>query len=54
MLVVILATQEAEIRKIKVRSQSHLLQNPILKKPFIKKGGVTQGRGPEFKPPYCK
>jgi hypothetical protein len=39
---VILALQEAEIRRITVRSQPGqiVLQDPILKKPFTKKGLV--------------
>jgi hypothetical protein len=51
---VILATQEAEIRKISVRSQPKKTVRKTLsgKKPFTKKkvGGVGQGVGPEFKP----
>jgi hypothetical protein len=35
---VILATQEAEIRRIKVRSRPHSLQDPISKIPFTEKG----------------
>jgi hypothetical protein len=44
---VILATQEAEIRRITVRS-------PYLEKPYHKNwaGGVAQGEGPEFNPQY--
>jgi hypothetical protein len=42
---VILATQEAEIRKIEVRSQPRQIV-PITKK---RAGGVSQGIGPEFK-----
>jgi hypothetical protein len=36
----ILATQEAEIRRVTVQSQPRqiVLRNPILKKPFTKKG----------------
>jgi hypothetical protein len=44
---VIIATQEAEIRRIEVRSQPSL-RDPILKRA----GGVAQGEGPEFKPHY--
>jgi hypothetical protein len=44
---VILATQEAEIRRIVIQSQSRQIvpQDPILKKPFTKKraGRVAQG-----------
>jgi hypothetical protein len=49
---VILATQEAEIRKITVRSQpSQGLGDPISKIPNTKRaGGVPQDVGPEFKP----
>jgi hypothetical protein len=48
---VILATQEAEIRRLEVRSQ---FGRPYLKKTHHKKwaGGVAQGVGPEFKPQY--
>jgi hypothetical protein len=37
---VILATQEAEVRRITVQSQPRqtVLRDPILKKPFTKKG----------------
>jgi hypothetical protein len=55
---VILATQEAEIRKIIVQSQHEklVLETPIWKKYHHKKraGGVAQGIGPEFKPQYCQ
>jgi hypothetical protein len=55
---VILATQEAEIRKFAVRSQpgQRVLWDTILKNPSQKNrvGGVAQGEGPEFKPQYCK
>jgi hypothetical protein len=57
MVPVILATQEAEIRRITVQSQpwANSSRDPILKKPFTKKtGGVAQGVGPEFKPQYHK
>jgi hypothetical protein len=49
---VILATQEAEIRRIKVRSQPGQIVHKTLfgKIPSQKRaGGVTQGIGPEFK-----
>jgi hypothetical protein len=52
---VILATQEAEIRGIIVRSQpgQNSSRYPILKKPITKRAGrVAQGEGPEFKPQY--
>jgi hypothetical protein len=52
---VILATQEAEIRRIRVRSQPGQIvpktlswKHPTQNKP----GGVAQGTGPEFKPQY--
>jgi hypothetical protein len=52
---VILATQEAEIRKITVQSQlwANSLQDPISKNPshtHTKASGVAQHVGPEFKP----
>jgi hypothetical protein len=53
----ILATREAEIRRIVVQSQSrqNSSQDPISKKPNTKKaGGVTQGISPEFKSQYHK
>jgi hypothetical protein len=53
---VILATQEAAIRRITVQSQSGqiVLETLSQKKKPIKKraGGVVQGVGPEFKPQY--
>jgi hypothetical protein len=54
---VILTTQEAEIRRIMVRSQSGQTVHETLsrKKSISKKaGGVAQSIGPEFKPQYCK
>jgi hypothetical protein len=54
---IILATQEAEIRRIVVRSQpgANSSQDPISKKPNTKRTGrVAQGVGPEFKPQYCQ
>jgi hypothetical protein len=54
---VILATQGAEIRRIKVPSQpwANSSQDPILENPSQKRaGGMAQGVGPEFKPHYCK
>jgi hypothetical protein len=54
---VLLATQQAEIRRILVQSQNRqvVLWDPISKKPItIRAGGETQGVGPEFKPHYWK
>jgi hypothetical protein len=54
---VILATQEAEIRRITVQSQSRQIvsPDPISKTLHKNKtGGVAQGEGPEFKSQYCK
>jgi hypothetical protein len=55
---VILATWEAEIRRITVRSQpqTNSLQGPISKRNPSKKSaaGVAQGVGPEFKPQSAK
>jgi hypothetical protein len=54
---VILATMEAEIRRISVRSQpKQILQETLSQTTFHKNrvGGVVQGEGPEFKPKYCK
>jgi hypothetical protein len=54
---VILATQEAEIRGIAVRSQPrHIIHETLSQKnPLQKKaGGVAQGIGLEFKSQYCK
>jgi hypothetical protein len=54
---VILATQEAEIRRIVVRSQPGQLVHEILSQKTLYKnraGGAAQGEGPEFKPQYCK
>jgi hypothetical protein len=55
---VILFTQEAEIRRIKVQSQPGQIVLGTLsgKKTSSQKraGGVPQGVGPEFKPQYCK
>jgi hypothetical protein len=48
---VILATQEAEIRRISVQSQPHMTLSQ--KNPSQKTAdGVVQGVGPEFKPQY--
>jgi hypothetical protein len=53
---VILATQEAEIRRITVQSQpGQIVLRPYLKETLHTKkraGGVAQGIGPEFKPQY--
>jgi hypothetical protein len=55
---VILATQEAEIRRIAVLSQpwANSLRDPISKNEHKKKAfcGVAQGVGPKFKPQYWK
>jgi hypothetical protein len=53
---VILATQEAEIRRIMVQSQPRqiVLRDPISKSLSQKwAGGVVQDVGSEFKPQYC-
>jgi hypothetical protein len=49
---VMLATQEAEIRRIMVRSQPRQLVAETLSQK--RAGGVAQGVSPEFKPQYCK
>jgi hypothetical protein len=54
-----LATQEADIRRIKVQSQPGqiVLKPPSWKKKKTQKkrtGGVAEGVDPEFKPQYCK
>jgi hypothetical protein len=54
---VILATQEAEIRRIAVQSQSKQIVHENLswkKKSQKRAGGVAQGVGPEFKPSTTK
>jgi hypothetical protein len=54
---VILAMQEAEIRKIVVQSQPRetILETLVQKNPSHKRGGgVTQPVGLEFKPQNCK
>jgi hypothetical protein len=54
---VILATQEAEIRRIMVGSQpGQIVQVTLSQKTLHKNraGGVAQGKGPEFKPQYHK
>jgi hypothetical protein len=50
---VILATQEAEIRRLVVWNQpGQIVPNSIYQKTLHKNmaGGVAQGEGPEFKP----
>jgi hypothetical protein len=54
---VILASQEAEIRRIKDRSQPRQIvhETQSRKHPSQKRaGGMAQGVGPEFKPQYRK
>jgi hypothetical protein len=54
---IILATQEAEIRRIVVLNQPGKIVRETLSRrsPSQKRaGGVAQGEGPEFKPQYCK
>jgi hypothetical protein len=54
---IILATQEAEIRRLGVQSQTEQIVHEILSRQTLHKnraGEVTQGDGPEFKPQYCK
>jgi hypothetical protein len=51
-MAVILATQEAEIRRMTVLSQpEQIVHETLSQKPFHKNraGGVAQGEGPEFK-----
>jgi hypothetical protein len=53
---VILATWEAEIRRIAVPSQPRQIVHETLsqEKPSQKRaGGMAQGVDPEFKPQYC-
>jgi hypothetical protein len=50
-MTVILATQEAEIRRIVVRNQPSLSCETHHKN---RAGGVAQVEGTEFKPQYCK
>jgi hypothetical protein len=50
---VVLATQEAEMRRIKVRSQPRqIVLDTLARKKHSQKraGGVAQSVGPEFKP----
>jgi hypothetical protein len=53
---IILATQETDIRRILVRSQSRQIIHETLsqKYPVPRTGGVAQGVGPEFKSQYRK
>jgi hypothetical protein len=54
---IILATQEAEFRRIMVWSQARQIVHETLsqKNPSQKRaGGVAPGIDPEFKPQYCK
>jgi hypothetical protein len=53
----ILATQEAEIRRMVVQSQpGQIVHKTLSQKTLHKKraGGVALGEGPEFKPQYYK
>jgi hypothetical protein len=54
---VILATQEAQIRRIVVQSQPGQIVPETLSQKTLHKnraGGVDQGEHPEFKPQFCK
>jgi hypothetical protein len=54
---VILATQEAEIRRITVLSQSRqIVHKTLSQKNSLQQcsGGMAQGVGSEFKSQYCK
>jgi hypothetical protein len=54
---VILAIQEAEIRRIMVQSQPGQIVCEILSQKTLSQkraGGAAQGVGPEFKPQYRK
>jgi hypothetical protein len=54
---VILATQEAEIRRIGIRGQPRQIVCETLsgKNPLQKRtGGMAKGVSPEFKPQYCR
>jgi hypothetical protein len=56
-MAVILAIQEAEIRRTVVQSQPGQIVHETLSQKTPHKnraGGVAQGEGPEFKPQYCK
>jgi hypothetical protein len=53
----IIATQEAEIRRLTVRSQPGQIVHETLSRKTLHKnrdGGVAQGEGSEFKPQYSK
>jgi hypothetical protein len=52
---VILAIQEAEIRRFEASSRQLILREAISKIPNSKRdSGVAQGVGPDFKPQYHK
>jgi hypothetical protein len=54
---IILATQEAEIKRITVQSQPGQIVCETLSQKTLHKnraGGVAQGEGPELKPQYLK
>jgi hypothetical protein len=54
---VILATQEADIRRIKVQSQPKQIVHKILARKTLHKnqaGGVAQSEGPELEKPFTK
>jgi hypothetical protein len=54
---IILTTQEADIRKITVRSQPRQIVCKTLSQKYPSQkmaGGVAQGKGPEFKLQYHK
>jgi hypothetical protein len=53
---VILAIQEAEIRRVAVQSQyGETVCESLSKNPSQNRaGGVAQGVGPEFRPQYCQ
>jgi hypothetical protein len=56
-MVVNIATQESEIRRISVHSQSRQIVHQTLSQKYSSQkraGGVIQGVGPEFKPQYQK
>jgi hypothetical protein len=57
LMLIVLVTQEAEIRRIMVQSQPRELVRETLSRKTLHKnraGGVAQGEGTEFKPQYCK
>jgi hypothetical protein len=57
LMLIILATQEVEIRRIRVQSQPRqIIQKTLSQKTLHKNraGGVAQGEDPEFKPQYCR